>query len=72
MNVCPKEFSIPDQNIEASSFCTKNKFVKRNVKSTSFEKWGKNLNDLIRQVQNKNFMNITNSMFLSTYFVGRI
>ena len=37
MNVCPKEFSIPDQNIEASSFCTKNKFVKRNIKSTSFE-----------------------------------
>ena len=37
MNVCPKEFSISDQNIEASSFCTKNKFAKRNIKSTSFE-----------------------------------
>ena len=38
MNVCPKEFSIPDiPNIKASSFCTKNKFVKRNIKSTSFE-----------------------------------
>ena len=31
------EFSIPDQNIKASSFCTKNKFAKRNIKSTSFE-----------------------------------
>ena len=32
---------------------------------------GKNWNDLIRQVQNKNFMNITNSMFLFHIFCGQ-
>ena len=40
--LCSNEFSIPDQNIKASNFCTK-KIAKRTTKSTSIEINGEKL-----------------------------